>query len=312
MRFRILFVFASIFLMAFAAAAQDATPEMTPEAALDPWPELTLVLEPGLMPEGIEYDPTRDLMLIGSLSQGTIHHVDRDGVHTPFITSENLVASVGLEVDEERGRVLAAVLGEGRQGAALGIYDLETGEELAFVDLASLTPDAAGHFTNDVAVDDDGNAYLSDSAAGVFYRVTPEGEASIFLADESFVGQFVINGLAYHPNGYLIAVRGGELIKIPVDDPAAWTEVESQDSFAGGDGLVFLNPTTLVVVRSNGVLRAESMDDWQSASVTGTFEPMPETATTGAVRGDEVFIVYANFSNPQADAYPIQKVIFEE
>ncbi len=300
-------VIALLSLSASLGLAQDATPEATAEM-LEPGPDVILVDKPGLMPEGIEYDSERDALLIGSVTQGTIHAVALDGTLTPLASSDNLTSSAGIEVDEANNRLLAAANVGNREGAALGIYDLETGEELAFVDLTAAAPDAGGYFANDVAVDDAGNAYVTDSAAGVIYQVDREGNASVFLEDASFRGQFVINGIVYHPNGYLLASRANGYVKIPVDDPASFTAVEMPDA-VGADGMILLDDTTLITVYRGRVLRIESADNFATAAITGEFSA---PGTTVAARGDEVYLVNANFNNPQAESYPLTKVVFTE
>src|SRR5688572_13487303 len=117
-----LFVLAAFLLAAGALAAQDATPEATPEATLEPGVDLITIASPGLRPEGIAYDPVNDTLLIGSLSQATINRVDWEGSLTPLADSESLASTVGIEVDEAGGRVLAAGLSGEMDGALLGIY----------------------------------------------------------------------------------------------------------------------------------------------------------------------------------------------
>jgi DNA-binding beta-propeller fold protein YncE len=313
---RILFIGLLMLLgSVMAVMAQDATEEATPDAAMEAGPDVIPLAQQGLMPEGVAYNPAIEQFLVSSLSQGTISAVDLDGTITPFAQSENLTSSVGLEVDEAQNRVLAAVNNQGQGSAALGIYDINDGSELGFVDLGTLVPDAEGYFVNDVAADGAGNAYVTDSAAGVIYKVDSENTASVWLDDESFHGQFVINGIAYHPDGYLIAVRQPGLIKIPVDSPTDFTTVESEQDISGGDGIIFLNDTTLVVVsgRQGKVLRLESDDDFATARVTGTFDTMTDLqATTAAVRGDEVYIVYTSFQDPTVAEYRLQRVTFTD
>lgn len=300
--------------LALAQDAAQSTPDMPPVE----WPE-TLTLEaPGLMPEGIAYDSERGVFLVGSLSTGAIHRVLPEGSLELLATSDNVTTSVGLEVDASGGRVLAAVSNNpDRTLAALGAFDLATGEELAYVDLSALTPETEGHFANDVAVDAEGNAYVTDSLAGAIYRVTPDYEPSVFLRDETFAQPFALNGIAYHEDGYLLAMRAGDLIRIPLDDPESFTVVEADPavSFAGGDGIIFLDASTLILVsgQQQRVMRIESDDDWASASVTGQYETQPISSTTAAITDEgEVYVVYARFQQPDAETYPIERVDFAE
>lgn len=307
-----------LLISASIVLAQDATPDPMMEATdvmLEPGPDVITLEAPGLMPEGIEYDAATDRFLVGSISTGTINAFDLEGTLTPFTESDNLSnsATIGIQVDEANNRLLVDANARDNSAAALGVYDLTTGEELMWVDLTQVLPDAESYFVNDLAVDTEGNAYISDSANGVFYKVDMEGNASVFLSDPSFVGNFILNGVTYHPDSYLIAVRGPGLIKIPLDDPASFRAVEL-DQDVNGDGLIFTDDGALVAVANmqGKVLRVESDDEWATATVTGEFEAQPINPTTAALRGDEVYVVHANFNDPAAESYPVLKVMFTD
>ncbi|RPI62667.1 MAG: hypothetical protein EHM50_03555, partial [Lysobacterales bacterium] len=60
----------------------------------------------GFIPEGIEYDEDNGRFLTGSLSEGTIFVIERDGRVVPFIRDAELVSTVGIEADEDRDRLL--------------------------------------------------------------------------------------------------------------------------------------------------------------------------------------------------------------
>src|SRR5690606_17025490 len=122
-------------------------------------PDMIVAERGGFIPEGIEYDQSGERFLVGSLAEGTIFEVANDGSLTPVVEDPELVSSVGIEVDEDRNRLLvansdAAVFqGQSQGQAMLGIYDLESGERIAMVDLTTaLTdlPEDAAYFANDV------------------------------------------------------------------------------------------------------------------------------------------------------------------
>ena len=146
---------------------------------------------------------------------------------TPIISDPELVSSVGIEVDELRGRLLVAnadraVFDGGTTGQAmLGVYDLNSGERIAMVDLAATVPqgDDTAFFANDVAVADDGTAYVTDTRLNVIYRVDTQYQASLFHRFED--GEAGPNGIVEHPSGYLLVARGAELWKVPTDDTGA-------------------------------------------------------------------------------------------
>lgn len=278
-------------------------------------PERVTVSHEGLFPEGVEYDGANNRFLVSSTSEGTVYAVDDEGTLTPFIEDERIPSSVGLEVDEDNNRLLVVATDMQRLGF-LGIYDLTSGENLAFVDFRPLLPSDPEHFTNDVAVDSQGFAYVTDSYAGVIYRVDPQGNAIVYLVDESFSTQFALNGIAYHaPGNALIAVRGTDLIKIPVDNPDAFITVTLERPLVGADGIVFLDETTLAVVTNNppNVFRLESDNNFDSAQVTGVFEPEQVFPTTVAERDGEAYVLYSHLNAERSTVvdFPIQHVMFE-
>lgn len=260
-------------------------------------PDRIRVERDDFFPEGIEYDAVGERFLLGSLAEGTVFAVTDDGALTPFIQDEDVLASVGLEIDEVLSRLLVVAadtnvsLESETMGAAqVGMYDLETGERLHLVDLASLAPDVK-HFANDVAVDDDGNAYITDSLAPLIYKVTPQGEASIFLEDDHLlIDGFGGNGIVYHPDGYLlVGISGVEVYKVPLDSPADWTVVDTDEVIAA-DGMLLHLDGELIVVNQGSIVALTSEDDWETAQVTSRSPNHP--ATTITFRGDDIYAIY--------------------
>lgn len=273
-------------------------------------PELpdTIVAERGgIVPEGIEYDPERGRLLSGSLNEGSVFHWHPDGTLEAVVTDPDLVSSVGIQVDTDRGRLLVtnsdrAAFQGGPGQAMLGIYDLATGERQAMADLAALDTEAgddAGFFANDVAVGTDGTAYVTETMQNVLYRVSPDGEASIFHRFEPREG-LGLNGIVHHPDGYLLVAGGATLFKVPVDDPAGLTEVTLPEEITGQDGLVWGPDGNLVIVSNNQsrAVALESTDDWATAQLAGVGS-VGSQITTGAVVGDQVYVVNPHFADQE-------------
>lgn len=283
----------------------------------DPPPDTIIVEQPAITPEGIVYDPIHDQLLLSSLTEGTIYAVQLDGTVTPFIEDADLFNTVGIHVDSE-GRLLVtnsdrAVFSGSPSGgpqAALAVYDLNSGERLFYVDMTDLTS-YQRHFVNDVTVDADGNAYITDSLAPVIYKVTPDGQASVFIDDERFAHNVLgLNGIDYHPDGYLlVAVPGNrQLYKIPLDAPSTFSEV-ALDTPIMGDGLVLIDPDHLVAVDITGkVLLIEGHNDWESATVLESIAA--SGATTITARKIELYTIIAQLNNPTAESYEIRRIEF--
>lgn len=307
-----------------AVPTAEPTEEPTPTAVPEPvgptiGPDLILVAQPGLFPEGIEYDVMNGRFLLGSLGEGTVYAVNDDGTFQPFIEDDDLLSSVGLEIDAARNRLLVAntanIFADPslEVAAYLGIYDLATGERLDMIDLLVDAP-GGDHFANDIAVDADGNAYVTDSNYGVF-KVDTDGGISTFAAAE--VGITAPNGIVYHPDGYLIvadAATGG-LYKVPVNDPGSASQIGLEQSIFG-DGMAWHPNGNLIVFdyNSSSVLSLSSADDWATAVIEATSPDHP--ASTIAVRGEQIYAVYPHFKElydgTSPEAFEIVLVEFGE
>ncbi|MEM8836708.1 MAG: hypothetical protein AAGE89_01345 [Pseudomonadota bacterium] len=267
------------------------------------------VPSPGLYPEGIEHDTETGSFLLGSIRKGKVVRVTSDGAVETLVDDERLRSVVGIRVDRERGRLLVNNADYGVaersapedrfQTAALAIYDLSNGTPLQYVDLSRLRPGEA-RFVNDLTIDADGNAYITDSLAAAIYRVTPAGDASVFLTHEIFRGDgFNLNGIQTHPDGFLIVAKksDGRLFRVPLDAPEAFEEIALDRALVGTDGLVLAGENELIAITNrasgqapNTIHRLVSEDNWASARVVGSVETGDVYATTGTIRDGRLFV----------------------
>ena len=267
-------------------------------------PELIVAERGGFIPEGVEYDMANERLLTGSLAEGSIYQLHNDGRMSEVVIDAELVSSVGIEVDETRNRLLVAnsdrsVFESGGTGQAkLGVYNLATTERIAMIDLAATVgdvPEAPTHFANDVAVADNGTAYITDTRMNVIYEVTLDYEASVLHRFND--GGAGPNGIVHHPGGYLLIARGATLWKVPTDDTSISAEVTLPEPVTGQDGMVWSERRLIIVSNdANRVVALTSQDDWRSAEVeaVGTYETQ---ATTAAVVGDEIYVVHPHFGD---------------
>ena len=280
-------------------------------------PEMIVVERGDLMPEGIEYDAEKERFLLSSMAEGHVYAVADDGTLTPLVQDAALIASLGLEIDGANKRLLVAGADlsivdnpENKGTAQLGVYDLETGERLHLVDLGALLPNHR-HLANDIALDDEGNAYITDSLAPAIYKVDTEGNASILVQDDRLlIDGFGGNGIVYHPDGYLIVgISGVELFKVPLENPEEMSMVET-DQTIGADGMIWHPDGELIVVSNGDVLALVSKDNWQTATVTKISRNHP--ATTAALRDDEIFVIYPSYGSRANPESRIVRVDLEE
>jgi len=314
-----LFVAACAVLVAGCTPETEAPPPVAAPAT--PAGEVIVANRGGFIPEGIEYDQANGRFLTGSLAEGTIFEIERDGSVVPFITDAELVSSVGIEADEPRDRLLVtnsdrSVFQPGNVGQAkLGVYSLTTGEKFAMVDLAAVIgapSDPPAYFANDVTVDGEGNAYVTDTRMNVVYRVTPDYQASVLYRFTGLPEGAALNGIIYHDGGYLLVVAGQNIYKVPVANPAGTTQVSVAEPVPGQDGILWSADGRFVAVSNSAdaprVVALRSNDEWASAQRAGVATLVGQ-ATTAAAVGAEIYAVHPHF----ADAEPpsIEQAVFQ-
>lgn len=302
-------------------APTASPPPPAPAAAPAAAPSSTTIVAErgGFIPEGIEYDTLNRRFLSGSLAEGTIFELHEDGRVTPFATDPELVSSVGIEADEPRNRLLVAnsdraAFQPGNTGQAkLGVFNLTSGERIAMVDLAAVIgtpPDPAQYFANDVTVDGEGNAYVTDTMTSVVYKITTDYQASVLHRFTDV--QRALNGIVHHANGYLLVAAGQDLYKVPVANPAGTTKVNVAEPVPGQDGIVWTADGRLAVTSNSAdapaVVLLTSNDDWATAQRAGIARLTGQT-TTAAARGNEVWAVHPHFGD--AEPPSLERAVFQ-
>lgn len=254
--------------------------------------------EENLFPEGVVYEPFNDRFYVSSTTRGDIGIVSEDGTYTPFITDPTLIATTGLEIDKARKRLYVSNAPNG-----VGAYDINSGDRIFYADLTALIP-GAPVFINDIALDPQGNAYVTNSAYPAIYKITPNGDASIFFYDPALAlpaGQFGFNGIEYSNNGYLLVAysAGNMVLKIPVREPGTYSNVMLDATLASPDGLLLSdNGRTLTVVNNAGggegtVLTFSSNNKFETATLVNSFNTGSVFPTTATTDGKNVFVLYS-------------------
>jgi sugar lactone lactonase YvrE len=261
------------------------------------WPQTISARSASLYPEGVAWDPSRQAFLVSSIGQGTVSVVWPDGTVRPLIAHPRMVSTFGVHVDAPRGRVLVTYADMGMaqrstpattfSSSGVGIFDLATGRLLHLVEL-DIGP--GKHAANDLAIDADGAAYVTDPASNTIYRVTPDGRGSALVTDARLASPSIgMNGIVWNPRGFLLTVRydTGTLLRIPVHHPHQIDEVALTHPLVGGDGLALRPDGALVAVTNKlsapgleaiTVLRPNS--NWSAARVAQSTAPWPVAGPT--------------------------------
>ena len=291
-------------------------------------PNKVTVSGANLYPENLQYDPAGQRFLIGSATVGDIGQVTDNGTYSVFASATNaagtryIASTTGVYLDAARNRVLATAANLRAGGVArLLTFNRDNGQLLSDVDLVPARP-AGNHFASDVALDAQGNAYVTDSYAPVLFKVTPQGAVSVLLDDPAFAapaGSFGLNGIVYHPDGYLLVSKtsDGTLFKIPLSNPAGFTRVSGPGvNLTGSDNLLLQDNNTLQTAcnTQNKVFRVASSDNWTTMTLTGTFDAAGQFPSAVTRRGTDSYALFSHLDKtaqvPPVASYDIVKVTY--
>lgn len=272
---------------AAAAAGRHAGPDVINTRAAD------------VYPEGVAWDPTRRAFLVGSALKGTLSVIRLDGTVKEIAPSIGMVSTLGIRVDTARNRILVAYsdfwirqrleVGDQPPTSGVAVFALDTGKLQRRIDVAQ---GASQTFANDLTFDPRGNIYVTDSVSDTLKRIDLAGHVTPVVTDPRFAAEIVgLNGIVWHPDGYLLAVRydDGRMFRIKPNAPAGRkvTEVDLPEPLVGTDGLGLRADGSLVVVANSigeavgapggvdGVKVVGSRDGWRSATVRSRVEPWP-------------------------------------
>ena len=319
------------FIMEQPRDSSGQKPETVAEARIA-IPDQIRFTKQGLYPESVAFDKLNNRFLVSSISEGTIGAVTYNGIYKPFIQDTALHSTIGLEIDEARKQVLVVIGDLFGNVAQLGIYDLQTGSRIRIVDLAALRQGTI-HLADDVAIDPQGNKYITDAKSPIVYKIDPNGHASVLFENELYaeppgfpfywVG---FNGIVYNTNGFLIVgfFTEGKLLKIPVNDPDSYSEIKLDVPLASPDGLLLSKDgKQLIVVDARylgedaEIVRMVSDDKWNSAKRIESFPTGLVSPTTATSNGKDVFVMYSYLHDiffgsefPQKE-FTIQRIPFE-
>jgi sugar lactone lactonase YvrE len=268
-------------------------------------PEEFLVIEDTTIDtEGIAYDEDTARLFIGSL-RGGIWQVDLEGTLEGFAGVESgLREVVGLKVDRERRLLWAATsvfpdpfADEPKTDVGLSgvfAFDLDDG---ARVRDCWLDERPVEHGFNDLALAEDGDVYVSDSAANAIYRL-PAGECRLERVIQDPRMSFP-NGIALSADDtrlYVAHIEGLSVVELASGRRTALpvpgdTSVNSMDGLVrDGEDLLGIQPSPNLA----RVLRIK-LDEGGKAirEVITVSSPPPEglSPTTGAVVGTHYYSV---------------------
>ncbi|KAH9609116.1 hypothetical protein KSS87_004482 [Heliosperma pusillum] len=289
--------------------------------------------------ECVKWDHPNHRFIVSYMEGGVgvvnVHDSIQEGTTTDHVILDEITvvkdadlagnASVGIVIDRPRNRLLVVVVDViWNRYSGLAAYDLSSWQRLFLAHLSGPpvvllhNHDATLHYlehhhitlcddektlADNVAVDDEGNAYVSDAKARKIWKVNVDGKvlspitSPLFTFKEWYKNLIALNGIVYNPDGYLLVVHttSGALYKIdPKNGSASIKFVKiGAGSLVLADGLELLSPSKLVVAGNPSGRLLESTDGWETASVTGTFwGPVHRLATSATVKDGKVYLSF--------------------
>ncbi|KAL3644697.1 hypothetical protein CASFOL_009877 [Castilleja foliolosa] len=236
---------------------------------------------PDLYPESFTWDPKADHFILGSLRHRQLISVSDAGVASSLLSDESIPPNssfLGISLDPRLNRLLAVVHRQSPPFSALAAYHLPTFRQLFLAPLDDLLPTVA--VANDVAADYLGNAYVTDSANDVIYKVTEQGETTILAGPQAFkpsqnaVDRTVpyhncgLNGVVYNSKGYLLVTQSntGKLFKVNAHDGTARRVILNRE-LTGADGIAVRRDGVVLVVSKHKLYFVKSDDSWSEGVV---------------------------------------------
>lgn len=257
---------------------------------------------PMSLPEGVAFDSKTRRFFATGLFSGQITRIDAaTGEEQVFYTSQGGPSQYsGAKVDEERRLLWVCASELQSMTGAVIVLDVDSGE------LRHTFTLSRGGICNDVCLDADGVAYVTDSFQPVIYRIDlRDGSAGDFVRDDQMLaamGRMGLNGIAITPDGE--SIIGGftspsRLFLLPRRAPGRVREialsgdpftVEQDPDFPGADGLIFLKDK-LYVIHNGGVQQISfTAADYSEGVVKRALAPEPGL-TTATIADDELYVI---------------------
>lgn len=245
---------------------------------------------PNLFPEGIAYWKSKNKIILGSYGDGNIYAYDlKNNTLSKLIEDSLIIGPASIVIDNKTQTMYVANGDAGvskrssrnstNKTASMLVYNLRTKQRIKYVDLKPLHKDSLC-LANGLTLDNSGNIYISDSYRPVIYKIDNKTfEHSVFVEDKRFSGtKFNLNGITYHPDGYLLALQmgTGDLYKIDIKTKEI-VAVQLPEKLIGADGITVVNKNQLLLTQAyeiedknytTGALKTiQSFDNWNTGVI---------------------------------------------
>ena len=288
------------FCLAFVLVACNSKTDISNFASEYVKPEIVFSInENDLIPEGITYDPQSKQFFVSSINKHKIVSINADGRYNNFIESDtdDMSRCLGLKVDVKRRRLWAVSNNktEGKNVSFVHIYNTDTKKLIK----KFTAPAEEIYMLNDLAITQDGGAYITDTRSGNLFTISPAlDEIKLFMRDSLIVQP---NGIALSPDNKLLYVASGTKGILVVDLVSKSIKpignIMSINT-SGIDGMVYYKNNLIGVINEQYeftyIFKYKLSADRReiiAASIIDKDNPLFHVPTTCVADGDNLFVL---------------------
>lgn len=253
------------------------------------------------VPEGVAFDPKKRHFYASSLQGGGITRVDASGRETFFRAPDFRATIGGIKVDAAARRLWACASNVDDIDARVWLFDLRNGELLEEFFLGALFANAS---CNDLALDADGFAYVTDPQNTALYKLDPNsGEGEVFANDPLLADMLNVglgqNGIVVNAAGDALIVAKfvpAGLVRVSLPDAGSISAIAlTGDPLPTPDGIVELGGDIYSVADSS-VARTRLNADSTAGEVVVAQQPESGLSTATVAEG-QVYVVKSEVTN---------------
>lgn len=252
------------------------------------------------VPEGVAFDPEMRDFFATSLNGGSLTRVTAAGDESLFREPDDRAQLLGAKVDPAARRLWVCAQEVDGVDNRVWVFDLRSGELANEFLLGAIT---TGGSCNDLVLDADGIAYVTDPVNPFLYRLDlATGEGEVLATDPLFED---ITGLGLGLNGITLTADGSTLIvarfapaallRVRLSDGTVLGEVAlSGDLLTPPDGLAELDGD-IYAVSDSFVNRIRLSDDFSEGTVVSVAQI--GGLSTATVAEGQLYVIKSEVTN---------------
>lgn len=290
----------SLLLCALALTTACSDNDNNDTVDLAPLLERYVLSSTDSVPEGVAFDSQERNFYATSLQGASITRIAADGTESVFRTADNRASLLGVKVDAERRRLWVCARAVDDIDNRVWVYDLDSAEMSMEFLLGALTTNGD---CNDLALDESGNAYVTDPVNPSLYRLDPDTGMGSILASDALLADGLGAGLGQ--NGIAVTEDGSALIvakfllpglvRVSLPDASSISAVTlTGDSFPSPDGIAFVDGD-LYTVSNESVNRVRPNAGFTSGEVVSV--PQISGLSTATVADGDLYVIKSDVTN---------------